>query len=467
VRKTAFERLLDLRRQHRRARRSVDREAALPDRPSLLLARPLLAVRAVARLGVQTAEALEHAHALGVVHRDIKPANLLLDGRGRLWVTDFGLARCQGEAGLTVSADLVGTLRYMSPEQALGRRGLTDHRTDLYSLGVTLYELLTLEPACTGQDRQEVLRQVERAEPRPPRRLNPLVPADLETVVLKALAKHPPDRYATAQELADELGRFLEDRPIRARRPTPRQRAAQWARRHQAVVFAAFAVLAVAVIGLAAVYVRQSTPQQVAENRESLARQYALADHARALGRLERGKLNKARRGELFNNAPIGYVKTPTGGLALDPDDQVRAVVRLIFAKFDELGTAHAVTRYLRQNHIRLGIRPHDGPNRGGLEWRPARVSTVYRILAHPAYAGTYAYGRTPIEPKRRRRNGQPGIRHAPMAEWAVTLHDRLPAYLTWGQYLGNRERLRQNRTTATNGDRPCPHRAGDRDDAG
>jgi DNA invertase Pin-like site-specific DNA recombinase len=93
--------------------------------------------------------------------------------------------------------------------------------------------------------------------------------------------------------------------------------------------------------------------------------------------RLVRGKLNKARRGELFINRPIGYVKTADGGLALDQDEQVRSVVRLIFDKFDELGTAHAVTRYLRQNHIRLGIRPHDGPNRGNLEWRPARVSTV------------------------------------------------------------------------------------------
>ena len=115
--------------------------------------------------------------------------------------------------------------------------------------------------------------------------------------------------------------------------------------------------------------------------------------------RLDRGKLNKARRGELFINAPIGYVKTPAGGLALDPDEQVRDVVRLIFDKFDELGTAHAVTGYLRHHHVRLGIRPHDGPNRGNLEWRPAGVSTVYRMLAHPAYAGTYAYGRTPVDP--------------------------------------------------------------------
>jgi hypothetical protein len=159
--------------------------------------------------------------------------------------------------------------------------------------------------------------------------------------------------------------------------------------------------------------------------------------------RLERGKLNKARRGELLTNSPIGYVKTPAGGLALDPDEQVRRVVLLVFDKFDELGTAHAVTRYLRDNHLRLGIRTHDGPNRGNLEWRPALASTVYRMLAHPAYAGTYAYGRTPIEPRRRRRNGQPGIRRAPMAEWAVTLPDHLPAYITWERFLRNTDSAR------------------------
>src|SRR4029077_3192544 len=98
----------------------------------------------------------------------------------------------------------------------------------------------------------------------------------------------------------------------------------------------------------------------------------------------------------------------------LDPDDQVRTVIRLIFDKFDELGAAHAVTRYLRHHRIRIGIRPHDGPNRGNLEWRQARVSTVYRILAHPGYAGTYAYGRTPIEPKGRPRKGRPTTRPPP-----------------------------------------------------
>jgi tetratricopeptide (TPR) repeat protein/serine/threonine protein kinase len=207
--------------------------------------------RTVAQLGVQAAEALEHAHQLGVVHRDVKPANLLLDGRGHLWVTDFGLAHCQSQAGLTMTGDLVGTWRYMSPEQAAGQPGLVDHRSDVYSLGVTLYELLTLEPAFDGQHRQELLRQIASEEPRPPRRLNKAIPADLETVVLKALEKEPARRYATAQELADDLRRFLEDRPIRARRPTLGQRLRKWGRRRRGVVAAALVglVAALAVLG--------------------------------------------------------------------------------------------------------------------------------------------------------------------------------------------------------------------------
>jgi Flp pilus assembly protein TadD/serine/threonine protein kinase len=202
--------------------------------------------RAVAQLGIQAAEALEHAHQLGVVHRDIKPGNLLVQGEAgastpgvRLWVTDFGLAHCQSQARLTMTGDLVGTLRYMSPEQALAKRVPVDHRTDVYSLGATLYELLTLEPVFPGRDRQELLRQIAFDEPRPPRRLNRAIPSEVETVVLKALEKNPADRYATAQELADDLERFLKDEPIRARRPTLVQRARKWARRHKAVVWAA------------------------------------------------------------------------------------------------------------------------------------------------------------------------------------------------------------------------------------
>jgi serine/threonine protein kinase/Flp pilus assembly protein TadD len=207
--------------------------------------------RPVANLGIQAAEALEHAHQLGVIHRDIKPANLMVENvqlsadyspittqhSFRLWITDFGLAHCQSQAGVTMTGDLVGTLRYMSPEQALAKRVVVDHRTDIYSLGATLYELLTLEPAFGGADRQEVLRQIAFEEPRPPRRLNKAIPAELETIVLKAIEKNPGERYGSAQELADDLRRYLEDKPIRARRPTLLQRGRKWARRHRSLVW--------------------------------------------------------------------------------------------------------------------------------------------------------------------------------------------------------------------------------------
>jgi hypothetical protein len=163
-------------------------------------------------------------------------------------VTDFGLAHCQSQASLTATGDLVGTLRYMSPEQALAHRVVIDHRTDVYSLGATLYELLTLRPAFGGQDRQELLRQIAFEEPVRPRRLKRAVPAELEIIVLKSLEKRPQDRYATAQELADDLERWLRHEPIRARRPTLVQRAAKWGRRHKPVVAAGAVVMLMALM---------------------------------------------------------------------------------------------------------------------------------------------------------------------------------------------------------------------------
>jgi len=208
--------------------------------------------RSVVTLAVQAAEALQHAHERGVIHRDVKPSNLLLDADGRLWVTDFGLAIMQTDSGLTLTGDLLGTIRYMSPEQALAKAVPVDHRTDIYSLGVTLYELLTLEPAYPGRDRQELLRQIAVEEPRSLRQLDRTIPRELETIVGKAMAKNPGERYGTAQELADDLHRFLEDKPILAKPPTLLDRAAKWSRRHRSAVAAGIILLALSVGGLSA-----------------------------------------------------------------------------------------------------------------------------------------------------------------------------------------------------------------------
>ena len=208
--------------------------------------------RSAATLGLEAAEALDHAHTAGIVHRDIKPSNLLLDSKGNLWVTDFGLAHFPGDGSLTLTGDILGTLRYMSPEQALAKHSLVDHRSDVYSLGATLYELVTLEPVVHGSDREEILRRIAFEDARPPRQWNPALPVELETIILKAIAKEPEQRYGTAKELADDLRRYLEDKPILARRPTLVERAARWSRRHRTVVRAALVVLVLAVVGLAA-----------------------------------------------------------------------------------------------------------------------------------------------------------------------------------------------------------------------
>ncbi len=205
-------------------------------------------VRAVARLALQAAEALDHAHGLGIIHRDIKPSNLLVSGSLHLWVADFGLARILADPGPTRTGDVLGTLRYASPEQVGGLGEAVDGRTDLYSLGVTLHELLTLRPAFDAPGREELLRQILAGDAVAPRRIDPTIPRDLETIVLKAMSPEPSRRYGSAREMADDLAGFLEGRPIRARRPGPPERAAMWARRHRPLVASTLGVLALALV---------------------------------------------------------------------------------------------------------------------------------------------------------------------------------------------------------------------------
>jgi serine/threonine protein kinase len=175
--------------------------------------------RRVARFGIQAAEGLQYAHEMGIIHRDIKPANLLLDERDELFVSDFGLASTQECVELTVSGHMTGTLRYASPEQVLGKRAGVDRRTDIYSLGATLYELLTLSPPFPSDDRRSLTHDILHTAPLPPRQINPSIPRDLETVILRAMAGEQQDRYASASDLALDLQRFQEGHAVHARRP--------------------------------------------------------------------------------------------------------------------------------------------------------------------------------------------------------------------------------------------------------
>ncbi len=255
----------------------------------------------VAGLGRQAALALEQAHQAGIVHRDVKPGNMLLDLRGQLWITDFGLAQVTGDVGLTVTGEMLGTLRYASPEQVLARRGIVDHRSDVYSLGVTLYELLSLRPPFDGRDRNALIRQIADDEPASLRSLEPSIPAELETIVLKALRKETADRYTTAQEMADDLHRFLDGRPILARRPTPPERLRAWSRRHPAIVgsgVAALILLSAASLVSTAV-VRREQARTLAEQRKAEAayrREHQRAEEAEAQFRLARRAVDELIR---------------------------------------------------------------------------------------------------------------------------------------------------------------------------
>ena len=188
--------------------------------------------REVARLGVQAADALDYAHKHGTLHRDVKPANILLDAQGTIWLTDFGLAKLVEQNNLTSTGDLVGTLQYLAPESLHGQ---TDARSDVYSLGLTLYELLTRTPPFPESNPARLLQQVSMHEPVRPRKLNPALPRDVETIVLKAIAREPERRYQSAGDLAEDLRNYLEDRPIRARRISAAERLVRWYRHHRMV----------------------------------------------------------------------------------------------------------------------------------------------------------------------------------------------------------------------------------------
>jgi serine/threonine protein kinase/Flp pilus assembly protein TadD len=260
----------------------------------------------IARIGIQVADAISHAVSQGILHRDIKPSNLLLDTRGCVWVTDFGLAKADSDPdNVTHSGDVVGTLRYLAPERFAGQ---ADVRSDVYALGLTLYELLTLRPAFEASDRHQLIAQVMHEQPPRPRLVDRAIPRDLETIVLKAIARYPGQRYQTPAELAEDLQRFLDDRPIKARRQSLVQHTWRWCRRKPAAaaLVAALAVLFAGAVGAGFWYV-QDRAQQATERLEKVARLEsgvtAALDEVRAFcksGRLSEALANLKRAEDLL-----------------------------------------------------------------------------------------------------------------------------------------------------------------------
>jgi serine/threonine protein kinase/tetratricopeptide (TPR) repeat protein len=281
--------------------------------------------RTVADIGRQVAEALEYAHQHGVLHRDIKPGNLLLDNQGTVWVADFGLAKLPDMDDPSQSEDMVGTLRYMAPEQFAGQG---DARSDVYSLGLTLYELLALRPAFDERDRQSLIRQVTQEEPPLLRTVLPSLPRDLETIVSKAIDVHPAHRYRTAGDLAADLRCFLDDRPIQARRITAVERLWRWCRRNRAIAaltgLAAVLLLAVAVVASVG-YVRTSEAlYRVSYEREQAENARLLAEDQRERAQVEheRAETNLHLATKAFEDIFNHLGANPLGQVAYEDDEQ-------------------------------------------------------------------------------------------------------------------------------------------------
>ncbi len=246
-----------------------------------------MSFREAAELCVKIAGGLHHAHESGVVHRDLKPSNILLDTDGEPHIVDFGLAKREaGEITMTLDGQVLGTPAYMSPEQAQGQAHVSDRRTDVYSLGVILFELITGEPPFRGNARM-LVHQVINDEPPAPRKLNGSVPRDLETICLKCLQKEPSRRYATAAELAEELSRFLRAEPIRARPIGRATRLWRWCKRKPMVagLGAAAVLLSMAVTTVTTVaFFREASLRQEAEDQRGVAQARAVeAEQQRAI----------------------------------------------------------------------------------------------------------------------------------------------------------------------------------------
>jgi serine/threonine protein kinase/Flp pilus assembly protein TadD len=357
--------------------------------------------RSVALIGVQVAEALEYAHRQGVLHRDIKPSNLLLDGRGIVWVTDFGLAKAADSADLTHTGDIVGTVRYMAPERFEGQ---CDARSDVYALGLTLYELLARRPAFDEPDRARLIRLVTKTDPPRLRDLDPSVPRDLETVVHKAIERDPAHRYPSAGDLAEDLRRFLDDRPIRARRLSLAEHAWRWCRRNPAAAALVAAVLALLVLSAGwGLWVQRQRGE--AARRKGRAREAVAVMMAQAAGLLRQGLWAEAR----------AVLKQVEGRLDDADARDLRARLALAESEVDLSATLEA---------NRMGS--------GGRSWRGGDSRKVCKDYATAfERSGLLSSGDEGVAAARIARSAIRGELVAALDDWAVvTPDDRLRARL-------------------------------------
>ncbi|MEX2113196.1 MAG: protein kinase [Pirellulales bacterium] len=337
----------------------------------------------VARIGMQAAAALAHSHAQGILHRDIKPSNLILDHAGTIWVADFGLARQDDQSGLTSAGDVVGTLRYLAPERF---RGSIDARADVYSLGLTLYELLTFRSPFKGPDRQRLVRQILETDPPPPRKLRAGVPRDLETIILKAIAKEPEHRYPSAAALGSDLQRYLDGRPVTARPLGPAARTWRWCRRNPAVASLASALFVVLLTGLAIV----TGQWRRAESNLAL----AVQSQREAAANLDEARRQRDRAERNFlraRQAVDDYLTTISESELLDVPtlEPLRAELLSRAQEFYELflktrGDEPQLNAELAATYIRLSQVAHD---LGG-DWLPfyeAGVTILEQLASHGA----------------------------------------------------------------------------------